>query len=793
MLRNRSITALLLIFAISGLIYLAISLFLPSPNRLIFGIDRQSGDVRLAESGVTFLPPHNYRRISFVKRNGAAQTAGITETRSKENVPIRVAYRIRFDIGSARLPDAKRIVMSGWDAWFNARVAEAVRAFSGEIPVEDLIAPTSRYSNVRERLRQAVVRHLAQTGIDVSAFQIESLTVDRDALLAYKRQELRRRARAPVGRVAMFGIDGADWDLIDSLVDAGRMPNLETIIRSGAKAKMQSIQPLVTPLVWASLSTGVPPSRHGIVDFFERGEKERPVTGRSRNAPALWEIAAGFGRPTVVDDWWTSWPPDRDEAIVVQPADPEAPLAEDLSALRITRETVGYPQISRFAEVSEAELNEALNGEAGQEPLAILQEVLSRTWSDHRVGLALYQQKQPMLFMLGFPGADVIHHVFGPFNPPGRSAVDYELRTRYWPVVINYYMELDRLLGEWRQVLPEDTTILIMSAYGHEWGQGRPTTLPFGRSDLSSHRETGVFIASGNRVDPSRMMRSIDLLDVAPTVLSLLGLPVAEEMPGEVATELFEGVEPVKLVKVTSYSDVVDLNRRRAAAAAGPAPQEYREALAKVGHLAPQADEPARASDAPAGGGPDWGQYAWLNNEGARLAGDGKLDEAIDRLEEAIGLREDRATPYLNLAKIALQRERYTSAEALVWKAIDAGAQRPESIVLDVAAWYRGHNMPTRAISFLEEARERYPDSFTIVSNLGSALAAAERYSDGIPVLEDALGLRPTSTEVLNNLGTIYAKREDYGRALDYWNRSLEIAPRQPKIAEAVRAAVSQL
>jgi hypothetical protein len=46
---------------------------------------------------------------------------------------------------------------------------------------------------------------------------------------------------------------------------------------------------------------------------------------------------------------------------------------------------------------------------------------------------------------------------------------------------------------------------------------------------------------------------------------------------------------------------------------------------------------------------------------------------------------------------------------------------------------------------------------------------------------------------VLNDLGMIYVKRKDYGRALDYWNRSLAIDPRQPQVRDAVTAVRSRL
>jgi hypothetical protein len=38
-----------------------------------------------------------------------------------------------------------------------------------------------------------------------------------------------------------------------------------------------------------------------------------------------------------------------------------------------------------------------------------------------------------------------------------------------------------------------------------------------------------------------------------------------------------------------------------------------------------------------------------------------------------------------------------------------------------------------------------------------------------------------------------FAQRNDYGRALDYWNRSLSIEPRQPEIRAAAEAARTRL
>ena len=113
------------------------------------------------------------------------------------------------------------------------------------------------------------------------------------------------------------------------------------------------------------------------------------------------------------------------------------------------------------------------------------------------------------------------------------------------------------------------------------------------------------------------------------------------------------------------------------------------------------------------------------------------------------------------------------------------GLPNAESWFVDFAALYRQHDMPSRAIALLYKGKQMFPQSYAIAANLGSALVSSSRYTEGVPELERALGLQPSSTEVLNNLGIFYSKKHDYGRALDYWNRSLSIEPRQPQIHAA--------
>lgn len=808
--RHRLTRALFLLAGLVLVTYTLISLYLPSPRWLIFGVDKHTGVVRVVQQNITFLPPHQFFRLRFERREGYAQRDGIIRITSQEGVPVTVYYRLRFGISGDRLPDARRMVEEGWNAWIRARVAEAVSAVTQQIPIEDLLSPSSQFNSQRDPLRRTVANHLAQSGLKVTAFEVARFEVDRDALLRAKRAELRRDARSTPTHVAIFALDGADWELLHELVDDGRIPNIKALATGGTTASMQTIQPTVSPMVWTTVSTGLTPDRHGVLDYIDRAHGT-PVDAYARRGPALWDIADGFGRTSLVTGWWASWPPTAPNSVfydtpveeVANAVYPPA-LADRAATLSVPADTVGYDQVKRFLNITVAEWDNAINGKNLSDPIVIFRSILAKTWNDHRVAINLYSDQRqhgqdPMLTMISYEGTDAVNHLFAPYHPPQREDIGEQSYRKFWPAVSNYYAEVDRLIGEWMNVLPRDTTVIVMSSYGFRWGKNRPRTMPNGGAALSDHRNPGMFIAYGPHVVPNRGEHSLSVYDVAPTVLSLLGLPKSTEMPGHVTTWAFKDVAPITSVRVVSYGEFVSY--KPLATSAHVAEEPYARELQAIGHLndpsrnlTPVLEDEGDTRRASAPLSPErWGLYAYYNNLGVDLRAKGKLSDAVDAFDRAIDINPTRPTPHLNEAMTAFDRQQYALADDQFLKAAALGLPNAESYFVDFAALYRRRNMDARAIALLYQGKRLFPQSYLIAANLGSALVAAQRYSEGVPELVRALGLQPSSTLALNNLGLFYAKQNDYGRALDFWNRSLSIEPHQPQIREAAVAARSRL
>ncbi|HEX8099097.1 MAG TPA: alkaline phosphatase family protein, partial [Actinomycetota bacterium] len=87
-----------------------------------------------------------------------------------------------------------------------------------------------------------------------------------------------------MSRVLLIGWDGADWQILDPLLQSGALPNLAALIDRGGRAVLRSTLPPHSWSAWPSFLTGVEPADHGVYDIVEprrEGRQSFPVSYRS--------------------------------------------------------------------------------------------------------------------------------------------------------------------------------------------------------------------------------------------------------------------------------------------------------------------------------------------------------------------------------------------------------------------------------------------------------------------------------------------------------------------------------
>jgi predicted AlkP superfamily phosphohydrolase/phosphomutase len=379
-------------------------------------------------------------------------------------------------------------------------------------------------------------------------------------------------------RVVVVGIDGLSPSDVTTARE-GAMPAFALLARRGAFCPLATVKPTEGPPVWTTMMTGCLPRDHGIVSattyrlrgsesdwallpksalvgLLERARlaERRPVASTARRRRAVWNVLDAFGIPAGLVRVWGTHPPETIRGFVLSPYF-HALLADPVRAAGTVFPRDLLPEIEARA-VSPRDVDPALLADlADAAAPSALDDPLMRTLAEESLApdltyahaaQVLGQAYHPSLLVVSFHGYEAAGHVFYRYaHPEAFGNVSADEARRYGRVPSRYASLVERWVGDIEKDLGPGDVLVVVSGYGLAptplWRRllGVLTSTSVGAATHAGAPD-GVLLVAGEGIRPGAVPPRASVLDVAPTLLYLLGLPVARDMEGRVLTEILE-------------------------------------------------------------------------------------------------------------------------------------------------------------------------------------------------------------------------------------------------------------
>lgn len=428
----------------------------------------------------------------------------------------------------------------------------------------------------------------------------------------------RLRANPPPfgGRVLLLGVDGLGWDTLQRWAAAHPSENYEWFRQRALQAPLDTLAPTLSPRIWSSIATGVPPEDHGVVAFtswdytglnhsrllsprFEGAfywtrlldqlgaARRLPVSSLDLRKPPIWEIVGRPAYPVDVLAWWATWPAQPIAGRMVSDrfyfsrAEPEMAANEGA-----TPALASLPQSEPEHAASPAGLTFPPQLEADLAPLRRAPEQMTESELAGFLNLSLGEEHESLAaaseprhdprpeIRYGYSSDETWFGIAMKFlddAPLNGTMVAY---FRGLDMVSHGALRFSHLYSETDQANRE-TGYLYSEAlcryYDYVFSRLRQLIEKAGENAVvlivsdhgfehtgdgefgHYHAPQGVFMALGGGRSGVDSSETYHVYDVAPTLLWLRGYPAGEDMPGRAHDELFPNLRVSARHTVATY------------------------------------------------------------------------------------------------------------------------------------------------------------------------------------------------------------------------------------------------
>ena len=366
---------------------------------------------------------------------------------------------------------------------------------------------------------------------------------------------------APIRLIALDGFDPATYARLEA-----SLPNLRFLL-GGRQVALHPQDTTDPARAWTTIATGMPAELHGVRSIETRhvaglrgviardGRAARMIAAASdlvrltqpsvvsreqRQAKTIWEVAEEAGLRTAVVNWWATWPAPSNGGIV----------ASDRAVLRLERggaldaeispEGVYQSLLAQWPAIRAKARDQAARAfpdGSDAQTAAILRR--SAELDASIAGIAESLSSQPLdLFVIYFPGLDIAQNAL---LGPSAGALSTSTMAARVDALRSYYPLLDEVLGPIVEPVDGRTLMVVTQPGRVQSSTGGVFGIAPLRRDPSSPHVAPADTARGSAID------------VAPTVLAALGLPLSRELAGTPQSDLLMHWPPHADRYVDSY------------------------------------------------------------------------------------------------------------------------------------------------------------------------------------------------------------------------------------------------
>jgi len=252
-------------------------------------------------------------------------------------------------------------------------------------------------------------------------------------------------------KVVLIGVDGATPDIIEPLMNQGKLPNFDKIRRKGTWGKLASTIPPFSAPAWASIVTGCKPGKHGIYGFETTDSVETHlITSSYRKAPAFWNFLTEIKLKNIIVNVPGTYPPEKINGIMITGLLTPSPESNytypNEIKEKLTKEELGEYELEQMwiEDFPRSYL-------AKHAPEKLLQQILKQMESRATVTKNLMKTNDWDFTMVVLRGTDTAQHFL----------------MHRKDLLLKCYQKVDQIIGEIIEMNP-DAIFFIVSDHGFE-------------------------------------------------------------------------------------------------------------------------------------------------------------------------------------------------------------------------------------------------------------------------------------------------------------------------------------